>query len=208
MNILQKRLSNSSHVLLRQRGGVQVNPNSYGLGERLWVREDVDLSVDDGVVSVPRGTEAVVRDNDSQQLLLDLGEGIGKFILDTQNVSKYFERVTSVPQRSVGESIQESNPLAVAPGAYVQVTGFDPKVGTNRGPNSPGHGGYQTLVGQKGQLITVFGSINGVKTYKVQLAHGGEFVLGETEFQVVGNTGSQAESKVDLQALRGLGFAL
>lgn len=219
MNMQQVRLANSSHVLVQQCGGTRVNPNGYAIGEQLVSRQDVDLSVEEGVVSVPAGTLAKVERNDSQQILLDLGEQLGKFVMEISDVGKYFNRsskVESATQDNRQVRLHESNPTVAAPGAYVEITGYDEKIGPNRGPKSPGHGGYATLVGKKGQLITVFGQINGIKTYKVQLEQGGEFVFGETEFKVITGVGTQESvegskkplKECDTSALMGLGFGL
>jgi hypothetical protein len=253
MNTQQVRLANSNHILVRQRGGASFLRNeSYAIGEQLRTRNDVDLQVDEGIISVPKGSLATVRENNSQQMLLDLGEGLGKFILDMPSVQKYFERASkteSVIEQSTAKckcgavlnpgnksgkcgsctsainanrrgkredfQLIEANPTIATPGAYVEVTGYDPRIGNNRGPKSPGLGGYQTLVGLKGQVATIFGEINGVKTFKVQLERGGEFVLGETEFKVVTGIGTQ-ESKenqkklqeCDVHALMSLGYGL
>ncbi len=219
MNMQQVRLSNTSQVLINQRGGHRQTPNGYQIGEHLTVREDVDLQVENEVVSVPMGSKAVVRENNSQQLLVDLGEGLGSFVLDITTVGKYFERVAKTESVDHGRRLrmhEDGNPTVAAPGAYVKIMTYDPNIGSNRGPKSPGQGGYATLVGQKGQLVTVFGVINGVKTYKVQLEKGGEFVFGETEFQVIHGAGTQesleesaaVDRKPDLQALMAVGLGL
>lgn len=220
MNMQQVRLANTSHVLVQQRGGSRVNPNGYAIGEQLRTKQDVDLGVDEGVVSVPQGTVATVRENNSQQVLLDLGESLGKFVMELSDVGKYFEKAprteSATPNPGRRIRLAEANPLVVAPGAYVQVTSYDPKIGPNRGPKSPGFGGYEQLIGKKGQLITVFGEINGVKTYKIQLEQGGEFVLGETEFQPISGVGTQESTEgqpkklqeCDMTALMSLGYGL
>lgn len=219
MNMQQIRLANTSHMLVNNCSGSRQDVRGYALGEQLRTRQDVDLQVGEGVISVPKGTIAKVEQNNSQELLLDLGESLGKFVLELSTVNTYFERAAKT-ESAVGRNrrrvMQESNPLACAPGAYVEVTGYDPNIGPNRGPKSPGLGGYQTLVGKKGQLATVFGTINGVKTYKIQLEQGGEFVLGETEFKVISGVGTQESvegngrhlQECDITALMGLGFGL
>ena len=218
MNLQQVRLSNSSQVLINQRGGHRQSPNGYAIGENLVVSEDVDLQVENEIVSVTQGTKAVVRENNSQQLLLDLGEGLGNFVLDIGTVSKYFTRTKAEsvePNRRLRVH-EDGNPTVATPGAYVKITTYDPNIGSNRGPKSPGMGGYAMLVGQKGMIATIFGQINGVKTYKIQLEKGGEFVFGETEFEVIRGAGTQesleesaaADRKPDLQALMGVGLGL
>ena len=222
MNMQQVRLANTSHVLIAQRGGARgANASGYAIGEELRTIQDVDLQVEEGVVSVAKGTIAKVEKNDSQQLLLNLGEQLGKFVLDLGVVGQFFERspkIESAPtkRKLIREMRLSENPTTATPGAYIEVTGYDPRIGPNRGPKSPGFGGYQQLIGLRGQMNTLFGEINGVKTYKVQLEKGGEFVLGETEFKVINGVGTQ-ESKADgkyviqetdTHALMGLGYGL
>jgi hypothetical protein len=220
MNLQQVRLANTSHMLVQNCAGARVNPNGYAKNESLRSTQDVDLQMDEGVVTVPKGTLARVEDHNSQQVLLNLGEQLGKFVLDLGVVGKYFEKVTPKTEalqvaRRVRQQVSESNPLVATPGAYVEVTGYDPKIGPNRGPKSPGFGGYQTLVGQKGQIATLYNlNVPGVMTYKVQLEKGGEFILGDTEFKVIRGVGTQESvesnkpQEVDTTALMGLGFGL
>lgn len=211
MNTQQVRLSNTNHMMVQHSRGSRVPTNGYAVGEELRVREDVDLQVEQEIVSVPKGSAATVRENNSQHVLLDLGEGLGKFVMEIGKVNQYFERAprteSTAPNR---RRVQESNPLVATPGAYVEITSYDPKIGPNRGPKSPGMGGYQTLIGQKGQIATLFNlNVPGVMTYKVQLEKGGEFIFGDTEFKVLPNAGSQRESvEPDLQALRAVGYSL
>lgn len=217
MNLLQQRLANTNSVLVNQRAGTN-RGNSYAIGEHLTTTGDVDLQVEESIVSVPAGTQAIVRENNSQQVLLDLGENLGQFVLEIGEVGKYFSRSKAESMiRDIRVKISESNPLVATPGAYVEVTGYDPKIGPNRGPKSPGFGGYQTLVGQKGQIATIYNlNVPGIMTYKVQLENGGEFVLGNTEFKVIRGAGTQesvdpniiASKEPDIQALRSLGYGL
>lgn len=195
MNVLQRRLANTTHILGQQRSGSRSPITDYSIGEELTVREDVDVQVDEGVLSVPAGTRAKITNVESQMISLDLGTKLGGFEMTREHVEKYFSR------GQVRESIQEANALAVTPGRKIVVTSYDPTVGPNRGPKSPGHGGYQSLVGQQGEIVTVFGEINGVKTYKVNLVSGGQFVLGETEFDVLSES-----VKPNVDALRTLGL--
>ena len=216
MNMQQVRLANTSHILVQQRGGSRQSPNGYAIGEHLLASQDVDLQVEDSTLSVPRGSVAVVRENNSKQVLLDLGEGLGQFVIDLPVIDQYFTRQSKKESVNKNHRRVHENDLTATPGAYIEVTGYDPAVGNNRGPKSPGLGGYSTLIGQRGQLATLFGEINGIKTYKVQLQNGGEFVLGETEFRVITGVGTQKESikesveesnnKVDFNALMALGF--
>lgn len=195
MNVLQRRLANTTHILGQQRSGSRSPITDYSIGEELMVREDVDVQVDEGVLSVPAGTRAKITNVEAQMISLDLGTKLGGFEMTREHVEKYFQR------GQVRESIQEANALAVTPGRKIVVTSYDPTIGPNRGPNSPGHGGYQTLVGQQGEIVTVFGEINGIKTYKVSLVSGGQFVLGETEFDVLSES-----VKPNMDALRTLGL--
>lgn len=197
MNVLQKRLANTVHVLGQNRSGSRSPITDLSIGEELVVREDVDVQVEEGVLSVPSGTKARITNVDSQMVSLDLGTKLGGFEMTREDVSKYFVR----GQVKESVQVQEANPDSTTPGRRIVVTKYDPTIGPNRGPNSPGHGGYQTLVGQKGEIVTVFGVINGIKTYKVNLVSGGQFVLGETEFDIL------AESvQPDFNALRTLGL--
>jgi uncharacterized protein (DUF779 family) len=215
-------MANSQHVLMQQMGGAArfSSPRGYTKGESLVARTDVDLQVEDAVVSVPAGTKATVEQNNSQQLLLNLGEELGKFVIDLGVVEKYFDRPKVQAESREYERIrpmtEAGNPTVATPGAYVEITAYDPKIGPNRGPKSPGFGGYQTLIGQKGQIATLYNiNVPGIMTYKVQLEKGGEFIFGDTEFKVINNAGTQRESvdskprtDYDAHALMGLGYGL
>jgi hypothetical protein len=174
----------------------------YAVGESLRSKQDVDLSVDEGVLSVPSGTVASIVEVGPTTLSLDLGSRLGGFTIDRAEVEKYFDRVPK------NESLREANAVAVCPGRRVRVVRYDPNIGPNRGPGSPGHGGYETLVGQMGEIQTVFGDIKGIKTFKVNLEKGGQFVLGETELQVLESKTSEKPKLLepDLHALRTVGY--
>lgn len=199
MNVLQKRMANSVHVLGQNRSGSRTPNYALSIGEELVVREDVDVQVEEGILSVPAGTRAKITNIDPQMVSLDLGQKLGGFEMTREHVEKYFSRG---PQ--VKESIKEEfNDLGQTPGRRIVVTQYDPKIGPNRGPKSPGMGGYESLVGQKGEIQTVFGVINGVKTYRVNLVSGGQFILGETEFEVLNENVSPG---ADMAALRSFGL--
>ena len=206
MNILKHRMANTGHVLALQRGGTRVNPNDYRVGESLVASQDVDLSVDEQIVSVAKNTPARVVENDGINVTVDFGTTLGKFAVPRSEIGKYFSRTKMESEGRRGSGLSEANPTAVAPGRLVQITRYDPTIGPNRGPHSPGHGGYQTLVGQRGTLVTVFGVINGIKTYKVQLVHGGEFVFGETEFSVLESSDKKRRPELNERALAQLGY--
>lgn len=218
MNMQKVRLQNTSHMLVQNCSGTRLDTRGYAIGEQLRTRQDVDLQVGEGVVSVPKGSVAKVERNNSQELLLDLGESLGKFVLELTAVNTYFERAEKTESkgpRNARRVMLESNPTIATPGAYVEITSYDANIGPNRGPKSPGMGGYATLVGQKGQIATIFGEIKGIKTYKIQLMQGGEFVFGETEFRVIRGVGTQESFQggqhrqdVDEQALMSLGLGL
>lgn len=206
MNTLKLRMANTGHVLALQRGGTRVNPNDYRVGESLVASQDVDLNVDEQIVSVAKHTPAKVVENDGINVTVDFGSALGKFAVPRSEIGKYFTRTRMESSQRSKPNLSEANPTAVAPGRLVQITSYDPTIGPNRGPHSPGHGGYQTLVGQRGTLVTVFGVINGIKTYKVQLVHGGEFVFGETEFQVLESKNSARKPELNERALAMLGY--
>src|SRR5579863_7108619 len=112
MNTQQVRLANTSHVLVQQRGGSRsAHPSGFAIGEQLRSLSDVDLQTDEGVVSVSTGTIATVEENNSQQVVLNLGEGIGKFVLDMSTITQYFERASKNESASSRRnSLNENNP--------------------------------------------------------------------------------------------------
>jgi hypothetical protein len=192
-----------------QHGGIRSPNVDFSIGENLRVKQDVDLAVDEGVLSVPAGTVGQVVEVSSDSISVDLGNKLGGFSLGRGEVTKYFDRITKEEARQAmgTKPVTEANAVAVTPGRRVRVARYDPVIGPNRGPGSPGLGGYESLVGQLGEIQTVFGTIKGIKTYKVNLVQGGQFVLGETELQVLGESTQKPELKpVDVVALRTLGF--
>lgn len=208
MNIQQLRLANTQHILTMQRGGARVNPNEYRIGESLRTKQDVDLQVDEAVVTVPSGSVATIRrmHDGASNIVLDLGEALGgEYTIPMGDLTKYFERVPKTESAvKARRSLSEANPTTATPGRLVQITSYDERIGPNRGPKSPGHGGYQSLIGQRGMMNTLFGMINGIKTYKIQLVSGGEFVFAETEFTVL----NESAVKMNMRALHALGFGL
>ena len=282
MNMQKVRLANTQHILQMQRGGARVFEGKYKVGEHLKLTRDCDLSVDEGVLSVPAGSIAVVKECDQMNLTLDLGSALGgKYVLPVQEVSKYFEKHSVKesldevvrlyhhggtsegtdkqysPVRKTGyqahspekksscpgcgatikgfgwrggdqckacatkgldpsksdkltkESIGESNPTVATPFRRVRVARYDPNIGTNRGPKSPGLGGYEVLVGQEGEVTSIYGQINGIKTYRVNLVQGGQFIFGETELVPLGeSTVKKPVKKLDESALMGVGYGM
>lgn len=207
MNIQKMRLANTQHALVYQRGGGArfSGVEQYKVGESLKLTQDCDLAVDEGMMSMPAGAIARVTANDGIHVVLDLGEELGgKFHLPKQEVVKYFERYTPVR-----ESLDEANPTVATPGRRVRVARYDPVVGTNRGPKSPGLGGYNVLVGQEGEVTSIYGQISGIKTYRVNLVQGGQFVFGETELEWLGESESKRVKKeIDPVALHALGYGM
>lgn len=200
MNTQRVRLANTQHMLVSQRGGA-VRALEYKIGERLSLVHGCDLSVDEGMISVPAGAVAVVKENNGINVTLDLGRELGgRYTLPKQEVTKYFERAGTKKT----ESLEEANPNVPVQGRRVRVSSYDANLGPNRGPKSPGFGGYESLVGQQGEVQSLFGEIKGVKTYRVNLVSGGQFIFGETELDFLGE--SVEKKEIDYVALRGLGF--
>lgn len=206
-NPQKTRLANTQHILTQQRGGIRTPVLDYAIGENLRVRQDVDLNVDEGVMSVPAGTVGQVVEVSSDSISVHLGSKLGGFTIGRGEVSRFFDRITKEEAQRMSKPVTEANALVVAPGRKVKVVKYDANIGPNRGPKSPGFGGYESLIGQVGEIQTIFGEIKGVKTYKVNLAQGGQFVLGETELAVLSESVQEDTSAgINYQALRSLGF--
>lgn len=207
MNLQKVRLANTQHMLVSQRGGYRAP--DFRIGESLRLINNVDLTVDEGMISIPAGTIGKVVRKESMNVTVDLGHALGgQFDLPRQEVAKYFEKVTAAEARQM-ESIGEANDLHPSPGRRVRVKSYDQNVGINRGPKSPGLGGYQVLVGQEGEVQSIYGLINGVKTYRVNLVQGGQFVFGETELEWLGESAVRKDRpQIDEVALAGLGYGL
>lgn len=176
---------------MRKRMYSQCTPvatqETHAVGDYVRVVEDLDIPTEDVNIFVPEGTTARITNLTNEQVSLDFGPEVGGASVDRVTFNRHFGAYAQSPSESIRKSMLEATFSAqdIYPGRIVQITSYDSTIGPNRGPKSPGHGGYATLVGQEGRIVTQWLNINGIRTFKVQLTRGGEFVFGETEFTVL-----------------------
>src|SRR5438552_1936549 len=160
------------------------------VGNYYQIVKDLDLRFEDSSVLIPTGHVAKLVEISNDQITLDFGPQIGAAELPRNQIDSYIgvridgprETTSSIMKRLIREEYPGS--LDFYPGRRIRVTSIDPAIGWNRGEKNPNFN-FDVLIGKEGLIQTIFGSIKGIKTYKVAFDQGGDFIIGETEMTVL-----------------------